>query len=344
MCIDGEYRVLHAIVGYQFPVYFGNAIRSVLKMAPDDDILVVDNASNSAELTEVLNTIASAEPRVRLLIRTSNDRSRNTKVGGLYDAYNEITAYAIDNGYQYLHILQNDMQMLWWDRSIIKIATDIFSEYPECVNIQTLALLKHFHLSTTDLEYLKPKLAQLRNHGVTDTGLYDLEKWRTLDMKFMHSEKAHAEKYWGQGLRVFFHPLPTVAPIPWPAVVRNGRTIGREVQLREEFLLRPLDEAEICEVKESTKLPFLEEIAIPWGWACRTPYWVTDLRAADYWLSRLADIRDRGLRSGMSRWERRGVPAGKPLHKVQRQPRFWLWQTAVLPPIYGILRGIRVLH
>ena len=113
--IDAPCRVLHAIVGHKFPVYFTNAVKSVLLMAEDDDILVVDNASNLPELTRELRLIASKEPRVRLLLRDTNDITRNAKVGGLYDAYNEIVSYALSEGYDYLHLMQSDMQLLWWD-------------------------------------------------------------------------------------------------------------------------------------------------------------------------------------------------------------------------------------
>jgi hypothetical protein len=87
--VDVPYRVLHAIVGHQFPVYFINAVKSVLMMTGNDDIIVVDNASNLPRLTLELQSIADKESRVHLLLRETNDISRNSKVGGLYDAYNE---------------------------------------------------------------------------------------------------------------------------------------------------------------------------------------------------------------------------------------------------------------
>src|ERR1700688_3014024 len=104
-------RVLHAIVGHKLPGYFINSINSVLLMAENDDIIVVDNASSLPALTLELQSIAEREPRVRLLLRSTNDLTRNSKVGGLYDAYNEIIDYALGRGYDYLHILQHDMQM-----------------------------------------------------------------------------------------------------------------------------------------------------------------------------------------------------------------------------------------
>lgn len=337
---DVPYRVLHAIVGHKFPVYFRNAVTSVLALTGNDDVVIVDNASHLPELTRELQSIADKEPRVRLHLRETNDTSRNSKVGGLYDAYNEVVAYALRQGYDYLHIMQNDMQLLWWDESVMIRAREIYAEYPECVNISMLFL--PFYTLTLDdaVEYMKPKLAYLRNYGLTDTGLYDLARWRRLGMEFLDSERAHASKYLSQGHRVFLHPLPAVAFLPWPAVVRGGRVKGREPVPPERFLLRPLTPSEVTHVKEVTALPCLEDVAVPWGWTCLTPYWVTDLRSIDYWVYWYRDIRHRGLRAAWPRWERRGLPSGTPLHRVDRRPRMYVLPALFQPPWYAGRRAL----
>jgi hypothetical protein len=342
--VDVPYRVLHAIVGHQCPVYFINAVNSVLLMAGNDDIIVVDNASNLPKLTRELQSIADKEPRVRLLLRESNDISRNSKVGGLYDAYNEVVSYALEQNYDYLHIMQNDMQMLWWDNSVMRRAREIYAEYPECVNICTFAQPRYSLFLSGNVEYVKPDLAFLQNYGLTDSGLYDLERWRRLEMRFLHSEQAHSQKYLTQGLRVFFHPRPTVALIPWPAVVRSGRVVGREVQSAQQFLLRPLTPIETSQVKEATELIPLEDLAVPWGWTCLTPYWVTDLRSINYWVYLYRDMRDRGLRAAWPRWERRGLSGVGSLRQVQRRPRFGLLPVIAQPVWHALRRGLAVRH
>jgi hypothetical protein len=327
-------------VGHKFPVYFINAVRSVLLMTGNDDIIVVDNASNLPELTRQLQSMADKEPRVHLLLRETNDLSRNSKVGGLYDAYNEVVSHALRHGYDYLHIMQNDMQMLWWDESVLRRAREIYAEYPECVNISTLAQPFYAFALAGNVEYVKPKLAFLQDYGLTDTGLYDLNRWRRLDMRFLHSEKAHSKKYLSQGLRVFCHPLPTVGFIPWPAVVRAGRVRGSEVRSPEQFLLRPLTPSEINHVKEATEPFCLEDVGIPWGWTCLMPYWFTDLRSVDYLVYWYRDIRRRGLRAAWPRWDRRGLPAGTSLRRVQRRPRLGLWPVIVQPIWYALRRRL----
>ena len=116
-----------------------------------------DNASGLPALTRAMQSIAEQDPRVGLLLRETNDITRNSKVGGLYDAYAEIVEYALDRGYDYLHIIQHDMQMVWWDETVIARAREIFAEYPECVNIATIAPARHLALCDA-CEQVKPKL------------------------------------------------------------------------------------------------------------------------------------------------------------------------------------------
>ena len=173
---------------------------------------------------------------------------------------------------------------------------------------------------------MKPKLVQLRLYGITDTGLYDLAKWRARGMRFGESEQEHGQQYWAEGLRVLVHPVPTIAFVPWPAVVRSGRVVGREVQLRQQFLLRPLTDSEIVEAKESTGPVWLEQVAIPWGWTCLLPYWTTDLRTITYWVYRYRDMRAHGLRAAWPRWQRAGLPPGGSIARAAASARFGRWQ------------------
>jgi hypothetical protein len=329
-------QLLHVIVGHKFPNYFENSVNSVVRMTTTDDILVVDNASNEPEIIRRLEAIANTEPRVRLLFRTTNDISCNSKVGGLYDAYNEVMAYALNQEYNYVHIVQHDMQMLWWDESVITRARDIFTEFPNCVNIQTMIPYQLLRVSN-NLDYLKPKLMFLPRYGLTDTGLYDMTKWRDRRMRFSDGEQVHALKYLREGLQVFCHPLPTIAPIPWPAVVRNGNIVGYEIEPRQEFLLRPLAPDEITHLKESSDPVWSEDICVPWGWICLTPYWVSDLRNIHYLVYLHRAIRLHGLRAAWPRWEHRGLPGGTSLHGRQRQPRLGML-AVIAVAIWHLLR------
>lgn len=133
-------RVLHVVVGHGLANYFLNAVRSVRSAAPDDQLLVVDNASPDETLRRELSKLASGDSKITLMLRESNDISRNGKVGGLYDAYGEVFAHALDNGFDYVHLMQGDMQLLWWDDDVITRAEQVYEANPRCVNIFTCLL------------------------------------------------------------------------------------------------------------------------------------------------------------------------------------------------------------
>jgi hypothetical protein len=52
---------------------------------------------------------------------------------------------------------------------------------------------------------------------------------------------------------------------------------------------------------------WLEDVCVPWGWACLTPFWVTGIDSMDYWVLRYRDARKNGLRHLLPRVDLRGM-------------------------------------
>ena len=290
---DRTAKVLHTIVGHKLPISFVNAVRSVRTLAPGDDLLVIDNASNLPGLTQQLSALESTDESVRVITRASNDLSHNTKVGGLYDAYVNIVTTAIPR-----------------DRG----AAGAVSEVQE---------------STMELV----------GYGLTDTGLYHLGRWRERGMHFHGSEQGHARFHREAGLRVICHPWPSIAQIPWPAVVRNGEVRGREVIPEQPLPLRPLSDQEIADVKGDRGPTWLEDVCTPWGWTRLTPMLATALESIDHWVSCYRDLRTRGWRRSRPTWERRGLAPGRSIWRTQRRPS--VWRVALLPPWHELRRRLR---
>jgi hypothetical protein len=284
-----------------------NAVRSVRATAPTDQLLIIDNASPGDELRDKLSHMADKDDHVDVIFRTANDVQRNRKVGSLYDAYETAFEYAIAHGFDLLHLIQADFQMLWWDTDVITRAVEIFSSHPHCVNILTQFLQRNKRL-TDELELSGVDgLTKLRKYGITDTGLYHLHRWKAEGMRFGASEQSHAKRYLDEGLEVLCHPWPTDAPIPWPAVVRNGVRRGKEIATGKPYLLKPLSPEDAGRLKVASKQIWLEDVCIPWGWVCLTPMWTTDVDSIDYWVARYRDAKRNGLASALPRLELRGV-------------------------------------
>ena len=295
-------------MGYRLGRYFLNAVRSVRAAAPGDPLLIVDNASPDTGLREELERITEQDELIDVIFRSENDVEQNRKVGSLYAAYEAAFDYAMTRQFDYLHLIQGDFQMLWWDRDLVMRSAEIFACHSRCVNISMRANLRDMTFGEDLTDPLGPDgLRALRWYGLTDTGLYHLGRWRAWGMRFGPSEREHARRYLDEGFEVVCHPWPADVPIPWPAVVRNGIQRGRQIVTGKPFLIKPLSVAEIGRLKGAGEDVWLEDVCVPWGWACVTPMWATDLDSIDYWVMRYRDAKANGIRHLLPRLERRGI-------------------------------------
>ena len=332
-------KVLHVIVGHGLPTYFVNAVLSVRSSAPHDRLLVIDNASPDRELREKLSWIADHDDNIDIVLRSENDVRQNRKVGSLYSAYEIAFAHAIAEGFDLLHLIQGDFQVLWWDGDFVAKANEIFASHTSCVNILTqfLPCSKAF---TDELQISGADgLMRLRNYGITDTGLYHLARWKARSVQFGQFERSHGKQYLSEGLEVICHPWPTDAAIPWPAVMRNGVRKGREAATTRPYLLRPLTAQRKEDVKASPGPVWLEDVCIPWGWVCLTPMWTTDVNSIDYWVGRYRDARKNGIRSAFPRLELNGVDRADLRRVMTYRYRPSLFRLTVVAPVRHVARA-----
>jgi hypothetical protein len=323
--------VLHVVVGHGLPTYFRNAVRSVRAAAPGDPLLVIDNASPDPALRAELRRMADQDDLIEVILRTTNDLALNGKVGSLYSAYEIAFSHAISAGFDLLHLLQADCQMLWWDADFVAKSGEIYAAHPQCVNIETLFLSRDKALAGGLAPPGSDGLMKLTRYGLSDTGLYHLGRWQARSMRFDQAELGHGRRYLDEGLEVLCHPWATDAPIPWPAVVRGGIRRGKEVVQRKPYLLKPLSPEDIVRLKRVTSQTWLEDVCIPWGWVCATPMWVTGLDTIDYWVLRYRDARENGLRRLVPRPELRGVDPG------DRRKLAWIYRYR--PSVFRLLVG-----
>ncbi len=341
---DGAWvaRVLHVVVGHGLPRYFLNAVRSVRAAAPLDDVLVIDNASPDEALRRQLIRMGDADDHMDVVLRTVNDVEVNRKVGSLYAAYEVAFAYALERGFDLLHLVQGDFQVLWWDGDVVARSMKLFQAHPKCVNIQMVLLSKDKMLTDELCESKTAGVLKLRKYGLADTGVYHLARWKAVGMRFEEDERVHAQRYLDDGMEVLCHPWPTDAPVPWPAVIRRGRPIGREVRTVKPYLLRPLSAEIIAELKQPAHRTWLEDICIPWGWVCLTPMYVTSLDSVDYWVFRYRDAKQNGLSHVLPKLETRGTTWG---HLVRSRPPFQhrpsFAQLFVVVPVREVRRRLR---
>jgi hypothetical protein len=273
---------------------------------PAAPLLVIDNASPQEDLRRRLATIAAADPSMELVLRTENE-SANGKVGGLYHAYRIAFDRAASWGVGFVHLMQADMQLLWWDEDTMKCARSLFNRHPNCANLYTTALSRDHWLGDGIAADPRTGDTVLTRYGLTDTGLFDLERWRRFGLEFENVEEAHGTLALQAGMQVVVFPSPTEVQVPWPCVTRGGRQRGREIRTRKEFLCRPLTAQEVRSLKAATSPVAIEGVCVPWGWYCLSPMWVTDLDNPYYFALRRRDAALNGWRHAFPRWVTAGL-------------------------------------
>jgi hypothetical protein len=231
------------------------------------------------------------------------------------------------------------MQVLWWDSEVLKRAAEIFASEPLCVNIYTCMLPVDRAFDNSLTESSVDELPKIREYGLTDLGIYDLARWKSLGITFDNDEIEHGQRYLSQGFSVICHPWPTDAQIPWPAVVRNGVQQGREVNLVRQFLLRPLSQPEVESLK-ARNWTRLEDVCVPWGWTCLTPMWATDVNI-DYLANRRQQLKRAGLLESIPRFQRSGLDNRSLRTFLVSQHRPSLWQLFAVAPARELRKRLK---
>jgi glycosyltransferase involved in cell wall biosynthesis len=311
--------LLHVVVGHGLPGLYLNTLRSFRAVLPDAPLLVVDNASPQRRLRQELEDLAARDPAMELVLRERNE-GQNGKVGGLYEAYRLAFERADGLGARYVHIMQADMQLLWWDEDVVKRAEDLFRRHPTCVNIMTAALSRDRWLAGDLCTDAKTGDTLVKGYGLTDTGLFHLARFSQLGASFETTEAEHGRRAYEAGMRVAVFAWPTEVPVPWPAVVRHGKQQGREVRTEKPLLCQPLSSADLVSLKASGKPVTMEEICVPWGWSCLSPMWTTDLDNVHYWALRRRDLAVNGWRAAKPRWVTGGLDRRSDILLKPRRP------------------------
>lgn len=298
--------LLHVVVGHGLPGMYLNTLESFRAVLPEAPLLVVDNASPQPSLRRRLKEVASADPAMELVLRERNE-TKNGKVGGLYEAYRLAFDRASEVGARYVHLMQADMQLLWWDDDVIKRAEDLWGRHRSCINIMTVALSRDRWL-TGDLR-TDPSTGDtlLAPYGLTDTGLYHLGRFKDFGVSFETTEDEHGRRTREAGLEAAVFAWPTEVQVPWPAVVRHGKQHGREIQTRKPLLCKPLSTGQVASLKAATRPIHMEDICVPWGWSCLSPMWNTDLDNVYYLALRRRDFAVNGWRDALPRWVTSGL-------------------------------------
>ena len=307
-------KILHLVVGFGIYEYFINCINSIIKFDKSSDILILVTGNpklfgwsyNSNlldkefdEFLRIKNFVENLRVKNKIIIRKINMNSNknnffSNKTGFLYEAYNYSLKFSLDNKYDYLNIIQNDMQVLFWNKHLISLIDELFLKNKSSFYIFTGFPRKGSaadYYERNDLSkkqvYLntlkKKKYIFFHKSGFGDWGIINVKRAKKINFFFEKNESFMSEKYKIRGFKTLLLPTPFVAVIPWPAVIRKQKIIGNIHKLiKNNLLLKCTSSNPYRKLILYEKKLWQEDWAKPNGWYAFYPCCYTDFKIIEY--------------------------------------------------------------
>ena len=276
----------YAIVGFGLLEYFRNAIDSVIECDPSAELLVVCTGGVDAVQWRNFSTEYRHHSSVRFY---STPHLASGKCGALYDGYSLAIQEANKLGIKYLNVIQNDMQLLWWDGKLASLYVKLFDANSSACMVQTGFFRKGGHPDAHQSKHwVKRQLPgeglaanyyyyESASAGMCDWGIICLERLSTFGVSFIGNEGDLGRDSYEKGLRLVSSPIPCVAPLPWPVVVRDGREKGVMPLRSSDFFLSPKNANSLQMLKNGGDRVLFQEDCVTQSYWALTPIWVTEL-------------------------------------------------------------------
>jgi hypothetical protein len=258
-------KVLHASVGFGIFSYCKNSINGFIKNISENEsfFLVItgtpynfgfkkkyffDNELDDLKkIKQYVNLINKKKKRIHLKI-INKKNNQKLKTGNLYQGYNFLIRFCLKKKIRFLNIVQNDMQMVWWDKKNVKLCEEIFNNNSNC-----FALMNTFSRAKYDSNVVLEKQPRIQFYSKTfkrkfslfeeraaysDCAIFDINKIKKINFKFQNTAHNNSYKYYDHGYRQLNFPIPFAAAIPWPAVVRKNKIYGRVDQFQNGLAIK----------------------------------------------------------------------------------------------------------
>jgi hypothetical protein len=304
-------KILHLVAGFGIYEYFVNCINSILKYDKSSDLLILitgnpkffgwRNSSNFfdyqfEEILKVENFIKNLKFDNKIIVKRITTYSVG-KTGSLYDAYNYALNFAKKNNYNYLNVIQNDMQLLFWNNNLIELIEELFEKNINTIQIHSgfprKGSLPDFYKNSSNnikkiyLDCIKRKKnIYYANTGIFDWGIINLSRAQNANLFFEKTESFMSAEYYKRGFVSLFCPVPYIGVIPWPATARKNKIVGKPHNLsNNDFLLKNVTEDLFYDLVSFDKELWQEDWVKPFGWYALNPCCYTDFKIKEYFVS-----------------------------------------------------------
>ncbi|MBO0143016.1 glycosyltransferase [Agrobacterium sp. Ap1] len=213
-------NTLICIFSYNMGVTLERCIQSTLRMCPGFDLAIVDDQSEDNETRSVLERHKN-EFR---FFSISQAKKEGKKHGNLYENIQSMCDLALREGYEYIFLVQDDMQFVRpLDENICRQYSDLFA-----ANENVLQVDPRFLRRSEQYEVLEELKAYQFAEGdprrsYADVGILRLSILKSLAWTFRASEGENKRALAELGYVRLFPYSPIITHVPFPVTFRNGK-------------------------------------------------------------------------------------------------------------------------
>lgn len=210
-------NTLLCIFSFNMGMTLERCILSTLKMCEGYEIMIIDDQSEDPKTIEVLG---SKQDSVRELI-VSTESKAGKRHGNLYSNIQRACEYATQAGFEYLFMIQDDMQFVRpLDDKVGDEYATLFASGDKVLQVDP-----RFLRAGSGYEILKDRRAYRHSERTSyaDVGLIHLKRLNELEWTFLEGEHANKEALADLGYERLFPFTPIMMHVPFPRVYRKGR-------------------------------------------------------------------------------------------------------------------------
>ncbi|MFC3153100.1 hypothetical protein ACFOEK_18815 [Litoribrevibacter euphylliae] len=260
-------NLLICIFSYNQDKELSMLLSSMKEFASGYDCIVYDDGSTNSNTISILKNSSELFKEQFLLPKEKKTSSRGRLHQNIQSAYE----YALEKGYQYLFLVQDDMQFVRpLDRSILNEYSTYFDADEKIIQVDPRFLRRLGSIKINNELHAYSFEDDDDRGSYADVGILDIKKLNNLNWKFEASERKNKVKAHNIGLKRIFPFTPIFMHLPYPVIYRKGKKKNKfpyPFVKRGHISYKPLSKKEIKEMdgRDLSIVPYARDILTPKG-------------------------------------------------------------------------------
>jgi glycosyltransferase involved in cell wall biosynthesis len=269
-------NTLLCVFSYNMGPTLDRCIQSMRKMCPGFEVILIDDQSDDAETQAVITRNSCYFSQVF----RSTAPKQGKKHGNLYENIQWMCDYATERGFEYLFMIQDDMQFVRaMDEKVCREYHDLFLSSDKVIQVDPRFLRKGYEYDLmSDIKAYAFAAGDPRR-SFAAVGIISLSILKMLNWKFLESEPANKKALTELGYVRLFPFTPIFMHVPFPIAYRNGKRRNSWLPgYRGSYAFHEMTDREqkVMDSRPLSEIPYFRTLLRPSGmYLARVVYWVS---------------------------------------------------------------------